>query len=120
MSSSIDFLFGSLSQLLGRSPNPQKKSCVELNLIEMTFHVMLFNVLKKQCQAKGFTVILVEDSATAGGSRTERDRLFPVMFDFDTSIADTLCVEENFFRVFHAMRMDPLPFSHFEMDDEVR
>ena len=80
---------------------------------------MLSKVLKQQFEAKGFTVVLVYDSASTGGSRAERDRCYPVIFDIPRDIADVLELEDTFYRLLKAMQMEPYDWKLFELSDDV-
>ena len=80
---------------------------------------MLSKVLKQQFEAKGFTVVLVYDSASAGGSRAERDRCYPVIYDIPRDIADKLDLEGNFNRILKAMVLAPYDYCLFKLHPDV-
>jgi hypothetical protein len=77
------------------------------------------NVIQTQFEDNKFTMLIVSDSATDGGSLVERDRVFPLAFDIPRNIANELQLEENYHRVLKAMRLKQYPFEFFHMDDEV-
>ena len=80
---------------------------------------MLSKVLKEQFEANDFTCLLVYDSASAGGSRAERDRCYPVIYDIPRDIADSLELEDNFYRLLKAMQLESYDWKLFELDDKV-
>lgn len=87
--------------------------------IAITLQAMLSKVLKKQFEDKDFTCLLVFDSASAGGSRAERDRCYPVIYDIPRDIADSLELEDNFYRLLKAMHLEPYDWKLFELSDDV-
>ena len=74
--------------------------------------------VKAQFEKDGFSVILLQSSAKRHGSRAERIRIFPLVFDIPRWAFDELKAEEFFFRTFDSLCLEPYQFERFCMAEE--